>query len=622
VKKITALILALGILTGAQAQEVELQKIVVTPYRTAVIAEPSDSSTEQITVSEEERKGVVFLKDVLNASSSIAEASSGSLGGQTSIFLRGHNANHTRFMIDGIKLYDPMVTGAYYNFANFNLQGIQKIEISKGPQSSLYGSDAIGGVINLFTRRGKGEPRLTLGQKIGSFQTFEESLDFSGEKDDLGYYFGLIRKDSGGYSLARESTGNHERDPYHNLNASLRLDYDVSQKTHLFLTGRYIYAKYEYDGSSWVPPYLPTDDDDNYAYDEQQLYGVTLDQEITEQLDYRLLVSATSLSRRGWEDAATDNWYNGKTYQLDQQFNYQLLEFYKMILGFDYLREKGDSYRVDSGWVSDFPKSIAHNKGYFIENILEPGENLLCSFSYRRDDHSSFGNQDTYRVAAGYLLDPIKTNFKASYGTGFKAPSLYQQYAPATAWGPIGNSQLKPEESSTYEVGFDNNAIKKCKLSVIYFRSGLTNLIDFSNVLGYVNINKARIKGVEGSLRYYFTENLIIGLSHTWLDTENKSNGAELGRRPCNKVVFDIKAKAAQFDISFDISYIGHRYSDMAGTELLKPYVLGNLSLNYELRKDLSLYGRFQNIFDQEYEEIRGYQTEPFAFYAGLRLDL
>jgi vitamin B12 transporter len=621
-RAIVATLAIAGAVTSSWAEEIELQRIVVTPYRTAVIAEPSDSSTEQIQASEMEKRGVKFLKDVLNLSSSVSTASTGNLGGQTSIFLRGHNANHTRFMIDGIKIYDAMITGAYYNFAHLNLEGFQKIEISKGPQSSLYGSDAIGGVINLFTRKGKGEPSLAFSQKMGSFNTYAESLDFSGEQEKLKYYMGLTRTDSGGYSLAKESNGNTERDPYQNLNAAVRLDYDLSDKTSLGLTGRTIYAKYEYDASSWAPPYLPVDDDDNYAYDHEQIYGATLNQKITDRIDYKLVLSNTNLQRNGWEDAASNNWYEGKTYQADNQLNFTLTDYYKIIAGFDFLREIGDSYRVDGGWVSDFPKAVAQNKGYFIENILNPGKNLLISFSLRRDDHSSFGGQDTFRGAIGYLWDLIKTNFKASYGTGFKAPSLYQLYAPATAFGPIGNPQLQPEESRSFEAGFDNNLIENCKIGVVYFNSAMDNLIDFSNIDGYINVNKSTIQGIESSLNYFFSENLSAGVSYTWLDTENLSNGAELARRPGNKLVFDLKSSFGKLGVNFDVSYVGRRYSDTAGEELLKAYFLGNLSFNYALKETTDLFCRFENIFNTDYEEIRGYQTEPFAVYGGVRLRL
>ncbi|MBU0710219.1 MAG: TonB-dependent receptor plug domain-containing protein, partial [Candidatus Omnitrophica bacterium] len=380
-------------ISSALAENVGLDKIVVTPYRMEIHSENSSLSTEEIDVREAEKKGVSLLKNVLAESSSIVSASSGGLGGDTSIFLRGHNSHHTRFMLDGIKIYDPISTTAYYSFTHFHLQGIEEIEISKGPQSSLYGSDAIGGVISLFTKKGIGEPKFSFKQKVGSYNTYEESLDFSGEHKNLGYYLGIARTDIGGFSLAKEKNNNTERDPYHNLNASLRLDYEFSDKTTLNLITRYIYAKYEYDGSSWTPPYLPTDDNDNYAYDNEAIVGFKLKQYINDKLDYKLILSKTNVYRKSWEDISSDSYYLGDTYQVDNQLDLKLADCYKIIIGFDYLREKGDSYRVDSGTVSDFPKETANNRGYFIENILEPAENLNFAFSYRRDEHSTFEDE-------------------------------------------------------------------------------------------------------------------------------------------------------------------------------------------------------------------------------------
>jgi len=596
------------------AQEIELEKIVVTPYRTEILSETGSTSVEKINVDEIQAKGISLLKEAISESSAVMSASTGGLGGVTSIFLRGHNSYHTRFMLDGIKIYDPILTSAYYNFAHFKLAGIENIEISKGPQSSLYGSDAIGGVINLISKRGEGKPKFIFQQKMGSFNTYEESLELSASKDNFGYALGVIRTDSGGFSQAKEKNNNHERDPYHNLNAYLNLNYKLSDKTELELLSRYIYAKYEYDG--WGP----VDDDDNYAYDYEGILGFILKQNITDILDYKLTLSSTNIYRKGWEDSSTDYWYLGKTYQVDNQFRFCPFDFYKIIFGFDYLKELGDSFRVDSGWISDFPKETAHNKGYFLENIFNPYKNFLFSFSYRIDDHSSFKDKQTYRLSSSYLLKKTKTKLKASYGTGFKAPSLYQLYAPATAWGPIGNTNLKPEESESYEAGFEQEITDNLKMEITYFHSQLKNLIDFVSGQGYVNIGKARIKGIESKIDYQLMKNLTLTLGYTGMDTENKENHAELARRPLNKLVFKLKNEIDRLTIFFDISYVGHRYSDNSGTQLLKPYILSNLALNYKLKDNLEVFSRFENIFDEKYEEVKGYQTPKFSGYAGFKI--
>ncbi|MFA5411499.1 MAG: TonB-dependent receptor [Candidatus Omnitrophota bacterium] len=617
---IAGVLINLTFFSRSWAQDIDLEKIVITPYRTEISSEANSSSVEKIDVKELEKEGVAFLKDALVASSSIAAVSSGGLGGDTSVFLRGHNSAHTRFMLDGIKIYDPMLTAAYYSFSHFNLQGLDKIEISKGPQSSLYGSDAIGGVINLFSRKGEGRPRFIFQQKAGSYNTYIESLDFLGRQEEFAYSLGVTRTDIGGYSLAKEKNNNHERDPYHNLNASLRLDYDLSDSTQLALLGRYIYAKYEYDGASWTPPYLPTDDDDNYAYDREGILGFIANQRISDILDYKLTLGMTRIARKGWEDAASDNWYDGRTYQVDNQFSLKLADFDKLIFGFDYLRELGDSFRVDSGFVSDFPKETSNNKGYFLENIFNPG-NLLLALSYRIDDHSAFKDNDTYRAAAAYTFEATKTKLKASYGTGFKAPSLYQLYAPASSYGPIGNAALQPEESQSYEAGVEQEVFDDLKLSLGYFHSQLKNLIDYDYTAGYVNVGKSRIKGLESGLDYKANKNWSFGLGYTWLDTENKDNGAELARRPANKVTLKIKSEFDRLSAAFGLSYVGHRTSDTAGSQLLKSYILGNLSFNYRLRDNLDIFTRFENILDEKYEQIAGYQTPKFSAYAGFKVE-
>ncbi len=600
---------------------VSLAPIVVTPYRMETLSEFSGAAVETIDAGQLQDKGVGVLKNALRGSPSIDVASSGSLGGDTSIFLRGHNSNHVRLMLDGVKLYDPMITTAYYNFSHIDLSGIETIEISKGPQSSLYGSDAIGGVINLLTKRGQGRPRFTFRQTMGSYNTYRESLDCSGSKGRLGYFANVSRSDIGGYSLAKEKNNNHERDPYHNLNATLRLDYDVSDKTSIGLLGRYIYAKYEYDGSSWTPPYLPTDDNDNYAYDYEGVYGISGRHAITDALTYNIKVAQTSLNRKSWEDAASDSWYTGRTSQVDNQFTYKICDFYTIVSGFDYLREVGDSFRVDGGFVSDFPKAVAHNRGFFVENIFNPFDWMFLSGSYRRDDHSVFQWQDTYHLSASLRCAPAKTRLRLSCGTGFKAPSLYQLYAPTTAWGPIGNANLKPEESKSWEAGLQNTYIDKLALSATYFKTGLKNLINFDNLLGYMNIGKARIEGVETGFTYQIAKPLSLGVTYSWLNTENQDTHVDLARRPANKVTGKFSYRISKWAAYLDLSYVGHRTSDTEGIQMLKSYILANAAAEYFLSESLTVFTRLENLLDDKYELITGYQTPKLSAYGGIKVE-
>jgi len=613
-------VFSLPLFCAFSSENVELGKVVVTPYRGIMHKGASAASIEVINVDSMDEKGIYSLKGALTESASIVSSSSGSLGGETSIFLRGHNSYHTRFMVDGIKVYGPLITSAYYNFAHFNLNGIDKVEISKGPQSSLYGSDAIGGVIQLFTKKASFKKDFSFTQTVGSYNFFKESLSFSQRKNDFGYALAFSRMDVGGYSQSKEKNNNHERDPYSNFNGSIALDYEFSKDTTLDLIARYIYAKYEYDGSSISPPYLPIDDDNNISHNHDGIISTTLKQEIGENISSEIKLGFTRSKRTSWSDSTSDNWYDSKTYQANWKGDFEVNSNYKIILGVDYLEETGDSYNVYLGSGSDFPKASANNKGYFIEHLLEPCDNLFLSGSYRVDDHSSFGSEDTFRFTSSYLFDSTKTKLKALYGRGMKNPSLYQLFSPPSWGSPVGNSNLDPERSGTYELGVSQEIGEKINYDVLYFHSKIKDMIDYTFGTGYTNVAKSRIKGVENSIGYQLNEKLKLGLSYTWLDARNNNTRMELARRPSNKVTLKTKFNCRKISTNFDLSYIGHRYSDNSNTQLLKPYVLGNFSLNYDKSENVNLFARIENVFNEKYEEIAGYQTPKFSWYLGTKI--
>ena len=167
----------------------------------------------------------------------------------------------------------------------------------------------------------------------------------------------------------------------------------------------------------------------------------------------------------------------------------------------------------------------------------------------------------------------------------------------------------------------ENNITDKLKTELNYFNTDLKNLIDYSNTEGYINIGKARIRGIESIISYALNEYLTLSLSYTHLDTENKDNHEELARRPSDKAVLKLKGTFDRLTGYFDLSYVGGRTSDTAGTELLKPYVLANIALNYKLKENLNLFGRIENLLNYDYELITGYQTPKLSAYAGMKLE-
>jgi len=595
-------------------QTIKLGQIVVTPYKTAISTSLNPSSTDIVNVDEKTSNGVFTLLDSLKDIPSLSYSVTGGSGGVTGVYIRGAESWHTQVLLDGIKLYDPIVTSGYfYGYNYMSLDNLEKIEILKGPYSSLYGSGSIGGTINLLTHKGKGKPTFSFTQEFGSYQTYREVFSSQGEINKLAYSFSVSKDDINGFYSAKYKNGNHEKDPYHNLNSSVRLDYELTNNVNIGLLTDYTYAKYEYDATSWSPPYLPTDDNDNHAYFYQGVGEINLKHQPSDNFYYKIILGWTRTYRKGRESSSSNNWYNGKTYQAKWQGNYQVCDFDKIILGFDYLRERGEGF-----WAPTYtPKATANTKGYYIENVFTPADNLFLAVSFRTEDHSQFNKHNTLSVSGSYLITQTDTKIKSSFGQGFKAPSLYQLYSPL-----YGNSGLNPEESESYDLGFEQNIGKKFSLGSTYFHTKIKNAIDWVStgfwVGEYRNIGKSRIYGIENFIKYLVNKSTSLTISYTHMDTKKISDGTRLLCRPNNKLTAKFKTVLGKLDISTDLSYVGNRID--TSSSKLKSYILANIALNYQANSKLNIFLRFENVFDKDYELIKGYQTPKFSAYTGIKL--
>jgi len=433
-------------------------------------------------------------------------AQAGGFGGTTSIFMRGANSGQTRFMIDGVKVYDPISVNAAFDPTHLTTDNIDRIEVVKGPQSSLYGSDAIGGVINVLTKKGRGEPRFSVFGEAGSNYTSREGLNFSGEKDKLHFSFGASHLKTKGFSKAAKSLGNPERDPYENSAYSMRLDYDLTNNLSLQLINRYTYARYDLDAGGGAGQ----DDPNRTGWSKQAISSVVAEHKVCDLFKHKLQLSWTGNFRRDSDEPPNSylrDWYYGSTKQADWQGEFKPAEFDTIVTGFNYLFEKGESYyfSVDPLWgttESVFPKRFAWTKGYFMENKFNFKDFFYSNQSYRIEDHSRFNTKSTYKLDALFKVSKTGTDIKGSFATGFKAPTLYQLYAPSDPSFGGGNVSLKPEESQTYEAGFKQSLLNnKFIFGFTYFHTNFKNLIDSTYNPAtfvssqYMNVSKARAFG-------------------------------------------------------------------------------------------------------------------------------
>jgi vitamin B12 transporter len=613
---------------GLCAADIDLDRIVVTPGRIQENIKGTISSVSVFTKNEIEKSKANNITDFLKETVGLDLTQIGSFGGPVSIFLRGANSNHTQVMIDNVRVYDPISTSGAFNLAHLTLDNLERIEIVRGPQSLLYGSDAIAGVINIITKKGKGKPSLTFLSEAGPYQTIKGGLGSQGEIGNLSYSLGLSQLDSRGISKLKNTS---ENDPYKNTSLSLKANYDLNESHNAGLIGRLTEASYEYDNSVGLK-----DDPDLVGKEQQLLLSNYLESRLTDIWQQKLQFSFMRDYRQdfnnkdaSYPDDYLRDWFTGENLQAEFQHTLKLSEYDNIICGLSWQREEGNYYYYTEylGGSSEihFPKSHSSTKSCYLQNMLNLNDAFRFNTGMRIDDHSYAGVKKTYKMETSYLFK-TKTKIKGSFGTAFKAPTLYQLHALADPWFGGGNSNLSPEESQSYETGLEQSAFgDKLQFGLAYYHTQLKNLIDAKYnpatwvTEAYSNINKARVFGYESSLSLTPVKEIKLGFGWTWEDTEDKSNGDELLRRPKNKYFSSLNfIPAEKLNLGLKLLRVGHR-NDSAN-RLLKAYTKIDLNANYKINPACELFAKIDNLSDEDYEETKNYAVCGRSFYTGVEL--
>ena len=612
---------------------VELPAIIISPtkYETPLYGIPSSFTV----VYEDEilSKGKPQVKDILKDAPGLNVAQSGGFGAATSIFIRGAESSHSLVMIDGVKVCDPTSTNGAFNFANLTLDNVERVEVLRGSHSTLYGSDAIGGVINIITKKGSGAPRVWASFEMGSHSTFKESFGSYGEFKGLSYSMAFARIDSNGISMAAAKYDNDETDDYSNTSFSSRLDFSPYDGFTAGTTFRYTDAEIEIDDSGGYGG-----DDPNRRNREKQIAASCYaEAALTKWWDVNLkwLWLYNKRFDKDFADYIDTNEYLYSEYKgsnVSYEFHnvFKLGEFGTLSGGIDYDKQQSDPFYYGvAAWgatLLDAAKAKDHNIGYYLQNRLTVGKNFYSIAGFRIDDHSEFGLHDTYKVSGKYIFD-WGMSVKGTWATGFKAPSLYQLYDPGS-----GNSSLKPEKSKGYEIGIGQQLNEgMLEAESTYFYTELDNLIDWVMVdplwfTGeYQNVTEARIWGLENLLVFKPADWIKVKYSYTYLNTRNEKTKQGLDRRPRNKSVVNLELKPLDdLDIQIFYLYAGDRKDKrwIGGAEhqiILEDYHKIDASGRYVVNDNLEFFGRIENITDIHYEEIDGYGTPGRSFYAGAK---
>jgi len=622
----TAVLLTLTL--GASAAEAPDSPAIAEPVIVSATRLPTPelevaSSVTVITADDIAVRQERSLPDILKDVPGLNIVRTGGPGGQTAIFMRGTNSNHTKVLVDGIDVSDPSSTNAGFDFSQFLTQDIEKVEVLRGPQSGLYGSDAIGGVINIITQSGQGPAQLAAFAEGGSFETFNQAAALRGSLDQFHYSANVDHWRSGATPVTPLDLlvpGERRNDDYYdNRTASTKLGYDVVQNFDLGLVARYTESHLRSTSDDYSSfPRFPAAVQSRFMtteyYTRATAHLVLLDGLLDQTVGFAYTRKRTS----DLEPESPEILNTGSRSKLDWQGALNFSTAQTLVLGAEHARDAiGDSLaaanQIDSGYAELQSQWFA---------------GLFSALNVRYDRNELFGSKFTYRVAPTYVIAGTGTKLKASLGSGFKAPTLselYQDFPPYF----FANPNLKPETSTGYDVGVEQ-AIAGVALRVgaTYFYNRMRNLItNNENFTSYANIGRAHSEGVESFAEYQPLKALTLRADYTYTEATDDVLNQELLRRPKHKASLNATWRPAHgFSASATVLTLGSWIDgnrDFSVPRLTAAgYTIVNLAASFDINEHFSVFGRIDNLFDRHFENPVGFLQPTLGAFAGVRAKL
>ena len=609
----------------AADKEIELlPEVVVSASRVPLAARAVGSAVTVITAEEIERKQVRVVSDLLREVPGIAVNRSGPVGAVTQVRIRGTEANHTLVIIDGVEINDPS-TGSEFYFDDLLAADIERIEVLRGPQSALYGSDAIGGVINITTKKGRGPVTGSFRLEGGSFGTGNVSAGIRGGSDRYHFSFAGTGFTTSGISARPEPGTNMEKDGHRNQTYDAKLGVALLEDLDIELFGRHVRSRADFD---------PGDQETKATH----WTGRT-------RLKYSLFDGAwehivgagiNRKERENFEEGNRGDRYDGRNTRFDYQTNvfFETSALAEATHSVTFLAEgEKDSMKIRAPWWSN-PDPHVTNHGYTGEYQFGVWDRLFLSGSVRRDDNNYFRNATTFRVTAAYLLDETGTRLHGSYGTGVKNPTLFELFGSSPSFVP--NPELEPEKSKGWDLGVDQKLLDdRLSMDATYFNNRTTDLID-----GYVSIPNtddrtsgnlngiSKIQGLELTVKARLTEGLTFTGQYTYTDAKD-ANGITLPRRAKHlasaNVAYNFLDGRADLDLGIDYNgeqkdrqFLGApSYGSRVVT--LDEFVLVNVAASYKMTEETALLGRIENLLDESYQEVFGFRNAGIGVFVGVR---
>ena len=575
-----------------------LDEIVISGNLTETPASRTGATVETLSQDAIEATGKPDLAGLIDTLPGVSLTANGGPGAVTTVRVRGLPTRYAPVFLDGIDITDPSGTQQDLNFGSFTTLGLGRVELSKGSQSSLFGSEAVAGVINLTTARPEEEgTQVSIAIEAGSYDTFSTTFGLQQKTDRTELSLTLSRFETDGFSAADENDGATEADGHSSSTLLLSGAYDLSGTVRLGLSGFIIDTETDQDG------FGPTD---GPGTEFALRKGVRLFAEIEgETIDHEVSISA-SRTDRDYPTGFT-NAFAGERREVRYLGETSIGAKSGLAFGAQFSRE---DFSADANSGTYDIASI------FGEVTTAVTDDLDLALSLRADDHSEFGSEVTGRIAAAYR--PREgTILRASAGTGFRAPSLFELFSPC-----CGNVALQPETSQSVDLGIEQQ-LGAATLKATVFYVEIDDLIDFG-AASYVQVpGTTTSQGLELGLDYAFANGLIGFANYTLTDAEN-DDGEALFRVPEHDLTLGLRGNVTdRLSGSVTVQHVADLIDTDGGFPAsaidLPDYTVVNLSAAYELRDGIELFGRIDNVLDEEYQTTRGYGTSDRAAYVGLR---
>lgn len=600
----TALAMTIAATTGtAFADTLSLQEeTVVTATRTAQTLDKTLAPVEVMTAEDIARLQVRDMGDLLSRMTSVNIKSSGGRGSTTSMFVRGNNSDHTLVLIDGIRVGSASNGSA--SLQHIDPATIERVELVRGPRSSIYGSEAIGGVLQIFTRKGAEVSQGSIKVGGGSNNSWNSSVGGTYRADDYWVNAQLAHDETEGFNRTDSDTyPDNDDDAYRNSTLGLSGGYDFSQA--VGLTANYQKSEGESEYDSCYEGWFSIDCMPYSEFERETLSGKLKTQWSKEFVTY-WTAGRSEDSSEVFDDLTPDesryggnrNFFDTTRISYGMQNDYAFSPENILTIGADYYDDKLDSNAPIATAGSILERD---NLGIYGQYQLSLGNNSFVA-GVRSDDNEQYGEQTTGNLAYGYQLTD-STKVVASWGTAFKAPTFNELY-----WPGYGNPELKPEESENYELGFKYN-LNSVSAEVSAFRNKVDQLIGFGPNYIPENIDEALIKGVELNASAQLLS-WDVSANYTWLDPKDQETEKVLSYRAENSAAINADNRWGDFSLGFTVRGQDSVYTNGSNTSELDGFGLLDIRAAYQATENVQLQLKVDNVLDKDYQLTSGYRQD------------